>query len=128
MAGRQRGRAIRESLEAKGGIDWLADQVLRGRSMRSLACEIGCGRWWLDRWVHGTNERRSRVARARACGAVGARSGSAVTTAVSCALGGSQQPADGAVVSNPHPVPCHAKHKLAKKIESCPSSRFSTPG
>lgn len=68
MAGQQRGRAFRASLDEKGGIDWVENQVLRGRSMRSVALEIGCGRWWLDRWVHSAIERKRTVARARACG------------------------------------------------------------
>lgn len=94
MAGQNRGRAIRASLDERGGITWLEDQLCRGRSLRSLAAEIGCGRWWLDRWVHATNERRRTVARARACGASGGRPGSATTATLSRLIGGSHPPPD----------------------------------
>lgn len=92
MAGQKRGRAIRASLEARGGIDWVENQLLRGRSRRSLAEEIGCGRWWLDRWIHASSERTRTVARARACGASGGRPGSATTATPSRLIGGSLPP------------------------------------
>jgi len=92
MAGRQGGRALRESLEAKGGIDWVENQLLQGRSRRSLAEEIGCGRWWLDRYIYASNERGGTVARARARGASGGRPGSPTSATLSCPIGGSHPP------------------------------------
>ena len=73
MASRKRGREFASRIEGRGGIDWVVAEVGAGRSKRSIAAEIGCGRWWLDRWLYAQPNARVDVSRERSCGgAVGA--------------------------------------------------------
>ena len=66
MASRKRGRDFASRIEDRGGVDWVVAEVGTGRSLRSIASEIGCGRWWLDRWLYARPEAQARITRARA--------------------------------------------------------------
>ncbi len=66
MRTESRGQAFKRAIEQRGGIEWIAAAVEQGRSMRWIANDLGCGRWWLDRWMHAAPDRRESVLRARA--------------------------------------------------------------
>jgi hypothetical protein len=69
MPSQPQSKLFEREIEHRGGITWMVQQVLGGRSLRSLAREIGCGHWWLDRWVYADEGRREALARARVAGA-----------------------------------------------------------
>src|SRR5438105_1665150 len=69
MAGKARGRRFVDRLAGLGGLEWMLEEISEGRSLRSIAREIGCSRWWLDRWIHADAERKVAVTRARVAGA-----------------------------------------------------------
>jgi hypothetical protein len=73
LGGRKKSAEFIRAIEERGGIEWIAAAVERGRSRRAIAAEIGCGRWWLDRWIYADPSRTASVRRsalrARACGA-----------------------------------------------------------
>ena len=88
MAGESRGISFERAIAARGGIEWIAAEVAAGRSLRSMAREISCGRWWLDRWIYADVDRKGRVMRARAR----ARVAGAARDAGDVATGKRQQP------------------------------------
>ena len=65
MAGRRRGEELERRIGRLGGLMWIVEALMSGRSLRSIAREIGCGRWWLDRWIYADVGRRMTIARAR---------------------------------------------------------------
>lgn len=72
MGEHSKGARFELTLQLRGGLPWIVAELEQGRSLRSLAREIGCGRWWLDRWVYADPRRRAGVSRARVAGAYGA--------------------------------------------------------
>ena len=65
MAGRRVGEQFERRIESLGGLPWVVGRLTARRSLRSIAREIGCGRWWLDRWIYADPARKLAVARAR---------------------------------------------------------------
>ena len=71
MAGRSQGSRFAREVERRGGAAWIAAEISAGRSLRCVAREVGCGRWWLDRWIYADAARKEHVLRARARVALG---------------------------------------------------------
>jgi hypothetical protein len=81
VASQPQGQLFEREIEQRGGINWMVEQVLNGRSLRSIAREIGCGHWWLDRWVYADEGRGKALAHARV--AAGDRLGGMQATSAS---------------------------------------------
>src|SRR4051794_32014609 len=65
MAGRWKGSKFEWTIRQLGGLEWVLVQVRSGHSLRQVARQIGCGRWWLDRWIYADPGRREAVLQAR---------------------------------------------------------------
>lgn len=68
MARRTVGRQYRQGIHDRGGFEWVLLELAKGRSLRSLAAELGCSRWWLDRYIWASPQRRIDSLRARVAG------------------------------------------------------------
>ncbi len=68
MARRTVGRQYRQGIHDRGGFEWILLELAKGRSLRSLAAELGCSRWWLDRYIWASPQRRIDSLRARVAG------------------------------------------------------------
>jgi hypothetical protein len=68
MARRTIGKQYRQAIHDRGGFEWVLLELAKGRSLRSLAAEIGCSRWWLDRYIWASPQRRIDSLRARVAG------------------------------------------------------------
>jgi hypothetical protein len=69
MAGRWKGSKFEWNIRQLGGLEWILVQVRSGHSLRQVARQVGCGRWWLDRWIYADPGRREAVLQARAAAA-----------------------------------------------------------
>ena len=66
MAGKALRRRILSDVEAKGGADWLFDQIASGMTMTKLAEHYGCTRSYVSRALNANEEYKRALEQARA--------------------------------------------------------------
>lgn len=66
MAGKALRRRILSDVEAKGGADWLFDQIASGMTMTKLAEHYGCTRSYVSRALNANEEYKRALEKARA--------------------------------------------------------------
>jgi len=65
MAGQPLKRAMIETIEKAGGVDWIAEQIANGDTVTSLARSMDVSRNIMYKWLHSEPDRSATVKAAR---------------------------------------------------------------